>query len=82
MCSITHIDVITMRTLPILPFYRSVGVLRSRSHLVVSADNEAHLAWVEDALDYAFAQRRPELWDYLEAVMDEVMFEMEVSDPL
>ena len=49
---------------------------------MVSEDNEARLAWLEGALDYAFVQRKPELWAYLEAVMDEVLFEMEVSDHL
>ncbi len=45
----------------------------------IKVDNEAGLAWLEDALAYAFTQRRPELWAYLEAVMDEVLFEMELS---
>ena len=49
---------------------------------MVSEDNEARLAWLEGALDCAFVQRKPELWAYLEAVMDEVLFEMEVSDHL
>ena len=49
---------------------------------MVSVDNEARLAWLEEALDYAFVQRNPDLWAYLEAVMDEVLFEMEVSDHL
>jgi hypothetical protein len=70
-------DAIILSTLQILPFYRSVGVLRSRVHLAVSEENEAHLAWLEGALNYAFVERKPELWDYLEAVMDEVLFEVE-----
>jgi hypothetical protein len=49
---------------------------------MVSVDNEARLAWLEGALDYAFVQRKPELWAYLEAVIDEVLFEMESSDRL
>ncbi len=53
-------------------------MLQSRLHLAVSEDNEARLAWLERALDYAFVQRKPELWDYLEAVMDEVLFEIEL----
>ncbi len=52
-------------------------MLQSRLHLVVSEDNEARLAWLEGALGYAFVQRKPELWAYLEAVMDEVLFEVE-----
>jgi hypothetical protein len=83
MCSVTHMGRISLRyRLLTLPIYGSVGVLQSGLHLVVSADNEARLAWLEGALDYAFVQRKPELWAYLEAVMDEVLFEMESSDPL
>ena len=52
-------------------------MLRSKLHFAVSADNESRLTWLEGALDYAFVQRRPELWAYLEAVMDEVLFEVE-----
>jgi hypothetical protein len=54
-------------------------VLQNRLHLMVSVDNEARLAWLEGALDYAFVQRKPELWTYLEAVMDEVLFEMDLD---
>jgi hypothetical protein len=50
-------------------------------HLVVSVDNEARLAWLEGALDYAFVQRKPELWAYLEAVLEEVLFEIELEVP-
>ncbi len=57
-------------------------MLQNRLHLAVSEDNEASLAWLEGALDYAFVQRKPEFWAYLEAVMDEVLFEMESSDRL
>jgi hypothetical protein len=56
-------------------------VLQSRLHLVVSVDNEARLAWLEGALDYAFVQRKPELWAYLEAVLEEVLFEIELEVP-
>jgi hypothetical protein len=41
-------------------------------HLTLNVDNEAGLAWLEDALAYAFTHRRPELWAYLEAGMDDV----------
>ncbi len=47
--------------------------------MTLSVDNEAGLAWLEDALAYAFAHSRPELWTYLEAVMDDVVFEMELE---
>jgi hypothetical protein len=48
-------------------------------HLTAKAYNEVGLAWLEDAFAYAFAHRRPALWAYLEAVMDEVLFEMELE---
>jgi hypothetical protein len=54
-------------------------VLQSKLNLAVSTDNETRLVWLERALDYAFVQRKPELWAYLEAVMDEVLFEMELD---
>ena len=54
-------------------------MLQNRLHLMVSVDNEARLAWLEGALGYAFVQRKPELWAYLEAVMDEVLFQMELD---
>jgi hypothetical protein len=42
-------------------------------------DNNATLAWLEDALSQAFELRRPELWAYLEAVLEDVLFEMELA---
>ena len=42
-------------------------------------DDTATLAWLEDALRQAFKLRRPELWAYLEAVLEEVVFEMELE---
>jgi hypothetical protein len=48
-------------------------------HPTVEVDNEAGLAWLESALAYAFAHSRADLWAYLEAVMDEVLFEMELE---
>ena len=48
-------------------------------HPTVKVDNEAGLAWLEGALAYAFAHSRADLWAYLEAVMDEVLFEMELE---
>jgi hypothetical protein len=47
--------------------------------LALSVDNEAGLAWLDNALAYAVAHSRPELWAYLEAVMDDVLFEMELE---
>jgi hypothetical protein len=48
----------------------------------IGVNNEKTLVWLEGALEYAFMERRPELWAYLEAVLDEVLFEMEISDRL
>ena len=48
--------------------------------LATGVDNEKVLAWLEGALEHAFTQRRPELWAYLEAVLEEVLFEMEIAD--
>jgi hypothetical protein len=42
-------------------------------------EDTATLAWLEDALRQAFELRRPELWAYLEAVLEEVLFEMELA---
>ncbi len=42
-------------------------------------DEQATLAWLDEALRYAFELGRPELWACLEAVMEEVLFEMEIE---
>ena len=42
-------------------------------------DDTATLAWLEEALRQAFELRRPGLWAYLEAVLEEVLFEMELA---
>jgi hypothetical protein len=39
----------------------------------------SEVTWLESAMRHAFTQGRPELWAYLEAVMDEVLFEMELT---
>ena len=56
-----------------------MGTTEQGSHLTAKANNDAGLAWLEDAFAYAFAHRRPVLWAYLEAVMDDVLFEMELE---
>ena len=48
-------------------------------HLMVGADNEVDLAWLEDALEHAFARGQMVLVAYLEEVMYEVLFEMELD---
>ena len=48
-------------------------------HLMVSVDNEVGLAWLESALEHAFERGQMVLVAYLEEVMDEVLFEMELD---
>ena len=43
---------------------------------MAGVDNEACVGWLDGALRRAFEDGRPELRAYLEAVMDEVLFEM------
>jgi hypothetical protein len=45
--------------------------------LAAREDNEACLVWLNSALARAFKDGKPGLWDYLEAVMEEVLFEIE-----
>jgi hypothetical protein len=40
-------------------------------------EDQATLAWLDDALRYAFELAKPDLWAYLEAVLEEVLFETE-----
>ena len=44
-------------------------------------DNEAALAWVEDAFEQALVQGRYDHLVYLEAVLDEVLFELDPHAP-
>jgi hypothetical protein len=48
-------------------------------HLMVNVDNEVGLAWLENALEHAFARSQMVPLAYLEEVMDEVFFEMELD---
>ena len=48
-------------------------------HLMVGADNEVDLTWLESALEHAFSRGQMVLVAYLEEVMDEVLFEMELD---
>lgn len=57
-----------------------LGYYRARfAPVTVKVDNDAGLAWLDEALTYAYMQRRPELWAYLEAVFDDVLFEVELE---
>ena len=44
-------------------------------------DNEACLRWLDDALEQAFERRKPRLYAYLEVVLEEVLFEVELQGP-
>ena len=44
-------------------------------HLMPFVDNEACLAWLDGALEYALETRKLELYAYLEVVMEDVLFE-------
>jgi hypothetical protein len=48
-------------------------------NLLVSAGNEAVLRWSDGTLEQAFEQERLRLRTYLEAVKDEVSFELGLS---
>ena len=48
-------------------------------HLMVSVDNEVGLVWLESALEHAFERGQMVLVAYLEEVMNEVLFEMELE---
>jgi hypothetical protein len=47
--------------------------------LSLSTDNEVGLAWLEGALEHAYARGQTQLLAYLEVVMEEVLFEMELE---
>ena len=48
--------------------------------LAASEGNESvSLAWLEDALEHAFAHGQMQTLAYLEAVMEDVVFEMEMA---
>ena len=49
------------------------------STLVVGTDT-ATLAWLEDALGYVYTHGQMYALAYLEAVMDDAVFEMEVAE--
>ncbi len=52
-----------------------------QTHSMARMDNEAGLAWLESALEHAFTRGQMVLVAYLEELMDEVLFEMELDAP-
>jgi hypothetical protein len=47
----------------------------------LSTENEVCLAWLEEALQYLRPEGRTKLVGYLEAVLEEIVFEIKVSSP-
>jgi hypothetical protein len=45
----------------------------------LSKDNEVYLAWLEDALQRLCPEGRTKVVGYLEAVLEEVVFEMKMA---
>jgi hypothetical protein len=43
------------------------------------SDESVSLAWLEDALGYAYAHGQMQTLAYLEALMEDVVFEMEMA---
>ena len=71
-------DVVESHTLRTLFLRKAYG--RAQVELRTNmGDDTATLAWLEDALRQAFELQKPELWAYLEAVLEEVLFEMELA---
>ena len=52
-----------------------------QTHSMARMDNEAGLEWLESALEHAFTRGQMVLVAYLEELMDEVLFEMELDAP-
>jgi hypothetical protein len=48
-------------------------------HFLLSLDNQVCLAWLDDALRRLRAERQKKIVGYLEAVQEEVVFEMKLA---
>jgi hypothetical protein len=55
--------------------------MRTPTRLVAGVDNEGCVAWLGGALEHAYMHRQMKFLAYLEAVMEEVLFEEELSIP-
>ncbi len=55
--------------------------MRSPPRLLAGVDNEGCVAWLDGALEDAYVHGQIKLLAYLEAVMEEVLFEEEPSAP-
>jgi hypothetical protein len=49
--------------------------------LIAGVDNEGCVAWLDGALEHAYMHGQVKLLAYLEAVMEEVLFEEDPSAP-
>ena len=58
---------------------RKVQLRREWSTRFLSKDNEAYLAWLEDALQQLSPEGQSEVVGYLEAVLEEVVFETKIA---
>ena len=55
--------------------------MRTPPRLVAGVDNEDCVAWLDGALDHAYVHGQMKLLAYLEAVVEEVLFEEEPGVP-
>jgi hypothetical protein len=55
--------------------------MRTPTRLMADVDNEGSVAWLDGALEHAYMHGQMKLLAYLEAVMEEVLFEEEPSAP-
>ncbi len=55
--------------------------MRSPPRLLAGVDNEGCVTWLDGALERSYVHGQMKLLAYLEAVMEEVLFEEEFSAP-
>jgi hypothetical protein len=55
--------------------------MRTPTRLMAGVDNEGCVAWLDGALGHAYMHRQMKLLAYLQAVMEEVLFEEVLSIP-
>ena len=60
---------------------RRVRFEENGGHALLSPDNVICFAWLEDALQRLRPEGQEKVVSYLEAVLEEVLFEMKVTSP-
>ncbi len=55
--------------------------METPTRLIAGVDNGGCVVWLDGALEHAYMRRQMKLLAYLEAVMEEVLFEEEPSAP-